>query len=106
MDETAALVTHYMGNAKMIRETMEGIGFECHGGQVRNPASILKRKSAVNIPHGEFLTRMQTFLDFEMTEIWGVSGRALRLRALPRPRLVGCLQGDHGEGPGAPSTVF
>ena len=33
MDETAALVTHYMGNAKMIRETMEGIGFECHGGQ-------------------------------------------------------------------------
>ena len=66
MDETAALVTHYMGNAKMIRETMEGIGFECHGGQVRNPASILKRKSAVNIPHGEFLA--QTFLDFEMAE--------------------------------------
>jgi len=62
MDETAALVTHYMGNAKMIRETMEGIGFECHGGQVRNPASILKRNPTLHIPNDEFLT--QTLVDF------------------------------------------
>ena len=62
MDETAALVTHYMGNAKMIRETMEGIGFECHGGQVRNPASILEINPTLRVPNDEFLT--QTFLDF------------------------------------------
>ena len=32
MEETTALVTHYMGNAKIIRETFEGIGLKCHGG--------------------------------------------------------------------------
>jgi len=32
MEETTALVTHYMGNAKIIRETFEGLGLKCHGG--------------------------------------------------------------------------
>ena len=32
MEETTALVTHYMGNAKIIRETFQSIGLECHGG--------------------------------------------------------------------------
>ena len=32
MDETMALVKHYMGNAKIIRETFESIGFTIYGG--------------------------------------------------------------------------
>ena len=32
MDETMALVNHYMGNAKIIRETFESIGFTIYGG--------------------------------------------------------------------------
>jgi len=32
MEETTALVTHYMGNAKIIMDTFTGLGMEVHGG--------------------------------------------------------------------------
>ena len=33
MEETTSLVTHYMGNAKIIRECFQGLGFEIYGGE-------------------------------------------------------------------------